>query len=97
MAYVITKLYRRVIRLAETDEEVKEECIMIGVNTTVCQEVEDHEAENIIIHGGYTGKVGSLNDIALIRLKESVRNISSRMSNFHHVNVCFLHGNYQQS
>ncbi|ODM92152.1 Venom serine protease Bi-VSP [Orchesella cincta] len=65
------------IRLAETDEDVYEECIEVGMNTTICQEVEDHEPETIFIHPNYTGNVGSENDIALIRLKEPIRNLSS--------------------
>ncbi|CAL8074733.1 unnamed protein product [Orchesella dallaii] len=65
------------IRLAETDEDVYEECIEVGMNDTLCQEVEDHEPETIIIHPNYTGNVGSENDIALIRLKKPVHNLSS--------------------
>lgn len=69
---------RKALRLAETDEELSEECIEIGINSTVCQEIEDYEPEEIIIHKSYTGKIGSVNDIALIRLKQPIQNLSSR-------------------
>jgi hypothetical protein len=41
-------------------------------------EAEDYETEELIIHPKYDGTTGAQHDIALIRLSQDIKNLSTR-------------------
>ncbi|CAG7721899.1 unnamed protein product, partial [Allacma fusca] len=64
------------IRLAETDERINPESVLIDNFIVDSSPFLDFDVEEIIIHAGYKGIGGSAHDIALVRVISEI-NISS--------------------